>query len=76
MKRPRAAGLALSELMVALAIGLLLILASTTLLMATRSTYLLQDDRARVEESGRYAIDVIGRAVRQAGPVISPLRMH
>jgi type IV pilus assembly protein PilW len=67
MMRRRAAGLALSELMVALAIGLLLILASTTLLMATRSTYLLHDDRARVEESGRYAIDVIGRAVRQAG---------
>ena len=67
MRRRKAAGLALPELMVALAIGLLLILASTTLLMATRSTYLLQDDRARVEESGRYAIDVIGRAVRQAG---------
>lgn len=67
MMRRRACGLALPELMVALAIGLLLILASTALLLATRSAYLLHDDRARIEESGRYAVDIISRAVRQAG---------
>jgi type IV pilus assembly protein PilW len=60
-------GLALVELMVALAIGLLLILVSTALLLATRSAYLLHDDRVRIEESGRYAIDLVSRAVRQAG---------
>lgn len=60
-------GLALPELMVALAIGLALILAGTALLMLTRSTYLLTDDRARIEESGRFAIEVISQAVRQAG---------
>jgi type IV pilus assembly protein PilW len=67
MTRRMATGLALPELMVALAIGLVLILASTALLMLTRSTYLLTDDRARVEESGRYALDIISQAVRQAG---------
>jgi type IV pilus assembly protein PilW len=60
-------GLALPELMVALAIGLVLILASTALLMLTRSTYLLTDDRARIEESGRFALDIVSQAVRQAG---------
>jgi len=66
-RRKPFAGMALVELMVALAIGLLLILASAALLLATRSAYLLHDDRARIEESGRYAIDLISRAVRQAG---------
>lgn len=67
MMRRTVTGLALPELMVALAIGLVLILASTTLLMLTRSTYLLTDDRARVEESGRFALEIVSQAVRQAG---------
>jgi type IV pilus assembly protein PilW len=66
-RRSASAGLALAELMVALAIGLLLILVSTALLLATRSAYLLHDDRVRIDESGRYAIDLVSRAVRQAG---------
>jgi type IV pilus assembly protein PilW len=61
------AGLSLPELMVALAIGMLLVLASISLLMAVRSAYLLHDDRARMEESGRFALELISRAVRQAG---------
>ena len=65
--RRASGGLALPELMVALAIGLALILAGNALLMLTRSTYLLTDDRARIEESGRFAIEVISQAVRQAG---------
>ena len=67
MTRRAATGLALPELMVALAIGLVLILAATGLLMLSRSTYLLTDDRARVEESGRFALDIVSQAVRQAG---------
>ena len=67
MKRRAARGLALPELMVALAIGLVLILAATALLMLARSTYLLTDDRARIEESGRFAIEIVSQAVRQAG---------
>ena len=66
--RPRAArGLALSELLAALAIGLVLILSATALLMLARNTYLLIDDRARIEESGRFAVGVVSHAVRQAG---------
>lgn len=67
MRRRAAAGLALPELMVALVIGLALILAATALLMLTRSTYLLTDERARIEESGRFAVGIISQAVRQAG---------
>src|SRR4051794_37021425 len=65
--RRHAAGLSLPELMVALAIGMMLVLASISLLLAVRSAYLLHDDRARLEESGRFALELISRAVRQAG---------
>src|SRR6478735_5378104 len=67
MRRRAAAGVALPELMVAVALGLVLILAASALLMLARSSYLLIDDRARIEESGRYAIEIISQAVRQAG---------
>lgn len=60
-------GLTLVELMIAIAIGLLLILAACALLWATRSAYLLNEDRARLDETGRFAIELIARAVRQAG---------
>lgn len=58
------AGMALPELMVALAVGTLLVLASGSLLLALRGAYLLHDDRAQVEESGRFALELISRAVR------------
>ena len=69
MKRPwrPSTGFSLPELMVAMAIGMMLILASISLLLASRGAYLLHDDRARVEESGRYALELVSRAVRQAG---------
>lgn len=65
--RRHAAGLSLPELMVALAIGMMLVLASISLLLAVRGAYLLHDDRARMEESGRFALELISRALRQAG---------
>lgn len=65
--RRHAAGLSLPELMVALAVGMMLVLAAVSLLLAVRSAYLLHDDRARLEENGRFALELIGRAVRQAG---------
>lgn len=65
--RRHAAGLSLPELMAALAIGMMLVLASISLLLAVRGAYLLHDDRARMEESGRFALELISRAVRQAG---------
>ena len=62
-RRLHADGLALPELMVALTIGLVLILAATTLLMLTRSAYLLVDERSRIEENGRFAVDATHQRV-------------
>ncbi len=60
-------GLTLVELMVAFAIGLLVVLAATGLLLSTRTAYLGQDDQVQLHEGARYALELIGRAVRQTG---------
>lgn len=64
---PSIRGLTLVELMVSLAIGLVVVLAATALLLSSRSAYLGQDDETQLQEGGRYALELIGRAVRQAG---------
>ena len=60
-------GLTIVELMVAMAVGLLVVLATAALLVTTKTSYIVQDEGARVQETGRYAIEAITRAVRQAG---------
>ncbi len=60
-------GLALIELLVACAIGLFLSGAVCALFVTCRNAYAVVEDSARIDDNGRYAIEVIGRAVRQAG---------
>lgn len=60
-------GLTIVELMVAMTVGLLVVLAATSLLVMTKTGYIVQDEGARLQETGRYAIEAITRAVRQAG---------
>ncbi|KQV36136.1 hypothetical protein ASC93_23330 [Massilia sp. Root335] len=57
----------LAELMVALAIGLGIVLAAGRLLVLANGAYAAQVESAGVEDGGRFAVDLIGRAVRQAG---------
>lgn len=60
------AGLTLVELIIAIALGLFIVMAATVLLVSTKSGYLAQDDAARIQDTGRHAIEIISRAVRQA----------
>jgi type IV pilus assembly protein PilW len=60
-------GIGMVELMVATALGLTLALVATSLFMSARSGYAFQNDDARVQDTGRIAIEVLSRAVRQAG---------
>jgi type IV pilus assembly protein PilW len=62
-------GLTLVELMVALAIGLGIVLMAGRLLVLANGAYAAQAESAGVEDGGRFAIDLIGRAVRQAGAI-------
>lgn len=59
-------GWALPELMVSMAVGLVVSLFASTLMVASNASYVAQDDIATVEDAGRFALDALGRAVRQA----------
>ncbi|AYR25840.1 PilW family protein [Herbaspirillum rubrisubalbicans] len=63
---PRQAGLTLVELMIALAVGLLVVLVAGSLLQQARSAYQDIDDAGRVQETGRLALDHLQQALRQA----------
>jgi type IV pilus assembly protein PilW len=63
----RQTGLTLVELMVAITIGLIVLLAVGSIYLSSRQTYRVQEDNARVQEAGKYALEVIGRSIKQAG---------
>lgn len=68
------AGLSLIELMVAITLGLMITASLGYILMGSRSTYRTQDASARVQDTGRFVLDTIGRNLRMAGRVeITPL---
>lgn len=61
------AGVSLIELMVSLVIGSMLIIGAVTVYMQSRNTYRTNDAAARLQETARYAMDVIEPDVRMAG---------
>lgn len=66
-RRCRQRGLTLVELMVSMTIGLILLLFLSSLYFNSRSSSRLNDDNARMQEDGRYAMAMIGRNLMQAG---------
>lgn len=60
-------GVSLIELMVALTIGALLMAGAVSVYMQSRKTYSTNDVVSRMQEVGRYALDVISPDVRLAG---------
>jgi type IV pilus assembly protein PilW len=64
MKRQR--GATLAELMVAAAVGLIVMLLAGALLVSANAAYVGQVEAAAVDDSGRYALEIITRATRQA----------
>jgi type IV pilus assembly protein PilW len=65
--RQSQAGLTLLELLISLSLGLLLLTGIGTIYVGSNQTYRVQEQNARIQESGRYALEVIGRSLRQAG---------
>lgn len=59
-------GFTLVELLISLSLGLLVILAATALLLSTKSGYVMQDAEVQIQETGRYALEIIARSIRQA----------
>src|SRR5450830_17649 len=60
------AGLSLIELMIAMALGMGLTLAAAALMGAAKSSYIAVNDGALIQDTGRYAMELIARAIRQA----------
>ena len=76
MKQPPSSqtGLSLLELMIAMTLGLMITMTLGYILMGSRSTYRTQDASARVQDTGRFALEFIGRQLRAAGRIdITPL---
>ncbi|QAU35239.1 PilW family protein [Janthinobacterium sp. 17J80-10] len=61
------AGLTLVELMVSMSLSLLVVLAATLLLSSSKSSYITNDNAVVIQESGRHALEIIARALRQSG---------
>jgi type IV pilus assembly protein PilW len=67
MRAPRRQrGLTMAELLVAMTLGLVVLLAGARLLAMANAAYAGQIGLAEVDEGGRYALATIGHAVRQA----------
>lgn len=60
-------GISLIELMISLAIGLLITSAMAYLYVNSKQTFRQQDNLARIQENGRFALDVISQDIRMAG---------
>lgn len=60
------AGLTLVEMMVALAVGLAVVLSAARLLALANVAYAAQTESAALDDAGRNALELLGRAVRQA----------
>ncbi|WP_025916588.1 PilW family protein [Herminiimonas sp. CN] len=60
-------GFTLVELMVSVTISLVLVLFVSSLYISSKGSYRINDDSARLQEDGRYAMGLIGRNLMQAG---------
>jgi len=60
-------GLSLIELMIAIALGVVLLLGLVQIFGGVRSSFNAADSRARIQENGRFALDFIRRDARMAG---------
>lgn len=67
IRRSGAGGFSLVELMVALLLGLLLTAGMVQLFTGTKQTFIAGEAQSRVQENGRFAMEMLKRELRQAG---------
>ncbi|QEW05257.1 PilW family protein [Nitrincola iocasae] len=60
-------GLSLIELMISMVLGLLILAGVIQVFASTQQAYRTQEAMSRIQESGRYATEVLSRNIRQAG---------
>jgi len=71
------AGFSLIELLLALALGLVVVAGVVQLFVGNSQTYAVLSGQARMQENGRFALEFIARAVRSAGYIgCAPARQN
>ena len=63
----RQRGVTLTELMIALVLGAIVVLAATAMVVTSRGIYRSQDEGTRLAESARFGLELSNRMVRLAG---------
>lgn len=63
----RQSGLSLIELMISMTVGLVILGALSAAYLGSRAAYRTNEDLARMQESGRFALDLLGQDLRLAG---------
>lgn len=63
----RQRGLSLVELMVAITIGIILLAGVLQIYLSSKQSYRVQEATSRLQENGRFAIELLGRDIRDAG---------
>jgi type IV pilus assembly protein PilW len=66
-RRSMAAGFSLVELLLALALGLVVVTGIVQLFVGNSQSYAVLNGQARMQENGRFALEFIARAARSAG---------
>jgi type IV pilus assembly protein PilW len=59
------AGVTLVELMISITLGLIVVMAATALFLSAKGSYTAQDEETRLQDTGRYALEILSRSVRQ-----------
>tara|TARA_Y100001934_G_C12371255_1_gene786448 strand:+ start:1549 stop:2307 length:759 start_codon:yes stop_codon:yes gene_type:complete len=60
-------GFSLVELMIAMVLGLLLLAGVVNVQISSKETFQTSDDLSRVQENGRFALDILASDIRMAG---------
>jgi type IV pilus assembly protein PilW len=67
LKPPAQAGVALVEIMVALLLSLILVAGVGQIYISSKQTYRMQDGQSRLQENGRFALQLLTHDIQQAG---------
>lgn len=66
-RRRRQSGMTLIEIMVALLLGLILTGGAIEIFLSNKSTYRLESELSRMQETGRFIVDIVSKEIRMAG---------
>ena len=66
-KYTKQVGVTLVELMVAMAVSSVIMLGVSNIYVSTKKSYVIHDEFARIQENGRYALDILSTDIRNAG---------